>query len=259
MKKLINIKNAKEEFLKYTKLFDLSNSNINRKQGHSLRVMEISKKIAESLNITKEEVKLATLIGLLHDIARFKQYEEYKTFHDYESFDHGDKGVEILKENNFIRKFIKENKYDEIIYKAIKNHNKFKIEDGLNEKELMFSKIIRDADKIDIIYEATCIFYVGEEKEIEDSYVSDKVFEQITKEELVKRNKELKIDGVNKIISVIAFVYDIYYSESFSILYKNNYINKIIDRFEYKNYETKIKMNELKNKVNTYINNKKGC
>ena len=29
--------------------------------------------------------------------------------------------------------------------------------------------------------------------------------------------------------------------------------------FEYKNYETKIKMNELKNKVNTYINNKKGC
>ena len=123
----------------------------------------------------------------------------------------------------------------------------------------MFSKIIRDADKIDIIYEATCIFYVGEEKEIEDSYVSDKVFEQITKEELVKRNKELKIDGVNKIISVIAFVYDIYYSESFSILYKNNYINKIIDRFEYKNYETKIKMNELKNKVNTYINNKKGC
>ena len=48
MKKLINIKNAKEEFLKYTKLFDLSNSNINRKQGHSLRVMEISKKIAES-------------------------------------------------------------------------------------------------------------------------------------------------------------------------------------------------------------------
>ena len=58
---MINIKNAKEEFLKYTKLFDLSNSNINRKQGHSLRVMEISKKIAESLNITKEEVELATL------------------------------------------------------------------------------------------------------------------------------------------------------------------------------------------------------
>ena len=123
----------------------------------------------------------------------------------------------------------------------------------------MFSKIIRDADKIDIIYEATCIFYVGEEQEIENSYVSDKVFEQINKKELVKRNKELKIEGVNKIISVIAFIYDIYYSESFSILYKNNYINKIIDRFEYKNYETKIKMNELKNIVNTYITDKKGC
>lgn len=256
---MIDLTNAKEEFIKYTKKFNLKDKNIEGKQQHSIRVMKISTEIAKGLKLSKEEIKLATLIGLLHDIARFKQYEEYQTFRDYESFGHGDKGVEILKKNNFLRKFIKESKYDEIIYKAIKNHNKFKIEDGLSERELMFSKIIRDADKIDIIYEATCIFYVGEEQEIENSYVSDKVFEQINKKELVKRNKELKIEGVNKIISVIAFIYDIYYSESFSILYKNNYINKIIDRFEYKNYETKIKMNELKNIVNTYINDKKGC
>ena len=256
---MIDINNAQKRFLSYVQNYDLNDENIKRKEQHSLRVMKISKEISENIKLSEENVKLATLIGLLHDISRFKQYEEYQTFRDYESFDHGDKGVEILKKNNFLRKFIKESKYDEIIYKAIKNHNKFKIEDGLSERELMFSKIIRDADKIDIIYEATCIFYVGEEQEIENSYVSDKVFEQINKKELVKRNKELKIEGVNKIISVIAFIYDIYYSESFSILYKNNYINKIINRFEYKNYETKIKMNELKNKVNTYINDKKGC
>ena len=59
----------------------------------------------------------------------------------------------------------------------------------------MFSKIIRDADKeIDIIYEATLhILCPGEEKEIEDSYVSDKVLEQITKEELVKETKNQKL------------------------------------------------------------------
>lgn len=256
---MIDITKAKKEFIKYTEKFNLNNTNINRKQGHSLRVTEISKRIAESLDLKQEEIELATLIGLLHDIARFKQYEEYQTFSDYKSFDHGDKGVEILKKNNFIRRFIEEDKYDKIIYKAIKNHNKFKIEDGLKEKELMFSKIIRDADKIDIIYEATCMFYIGEEEKIENSYISDKIFEQINKKELVKRSKDLKIEGVNKLLSVIAFVYDINYEKSFSIIDENNYIDKIIDRFEYKNNETKLKMDEIKNIVNTYIKNKKGC
>lgn len=36
---------------------------------------------------------------------------------------------------------------------AIKNHNKYKIEDGLTSKEEFFAKLIRDADKIDILYE----------------------------------------------------------------------------------------------------------
>ena len=44
-------------------------------------------------------IELASLIGLLHDIARFEQYTKYKTFNDLESFDHGDYGVEILKKD----------------------------------------------------------------------------------------------------------------------------------------------------------------
>ena len=70
-------------------------------------------------------------MGLLHDIARFEQYTRFQTFSDLKSIDHGDYGVEILKQNNYIRKFIDTDEYDNIIFKAIKNHNIFKIEDGL--------------------------------------------------------------------------------------------------------------------------------
>ena len=89
------------------------------KQEHSIRVMEISKQIAQGLNLNEEQVKVATLIGLLHDVARFEQFTKYRTFNDNESIDHGDYGVAILEKD--IRKYIKTDKYDPIIKKAVKN------------------------------------------------------------------------------------------------------------------------------------------
>lgn len=155
----MNIEKAKEEFLKYTNKFDINEEAIKRKIEHSLRVMEISKKLAKQIGLSEEDVNLATLIGLLHDIARFEQYTLFKTYNDLNSIDHGDFGVAILKEKNYIRKYIKEDQYDDIIFKAVKNHNKYKIEKELTEKELLFIKIIRDADKLDIYYESTGIFW----------------------------------------------------------------------------------------------------
>ena len=146
----INLKNAKQEFIRYTEKYDLNNEHIKGKQEHSIRVMNISRQIAESLKLTPEEIEVATLIGLLHDIARFEQYKKYGTFKDLESIDHGDFGAEILEKD--IRKYIENNKYDEIIIKAVKNHNKFKIEEGLTYEEELFAKIIRDADKLDLFY-----------------------------------------------------------------------------------------------------------
>ena len=93
---MIDLENAKKEFLDYTSQFDKKNKNIERKIGHSLRVMEISTRISKTLNLDQEEEQIASLIGLLHDIGRFKQYSQYQTFQDSKSIDHGKLGVEIL-------------------------------------------------------------------------------------------------------------------------------------------------------------------
>ena len=153
----IDLEKAKKEFLKFTENYDLRNKDILRKQKHSLRVMEISKQISNELKLNEEEIQISALIGLLHDIARFEQRKLYETFHDTKSFDHGDYGEKILEKD--IRKYIETNQYDKIIKTAVRNHNKFKIEDGLSEKENLFSKIIRDADKLDIFYEAVEMFW----------------------------------------------------------------------------------------------------
>jgi HD superfamily phosphodiesterase len=242
---------AKEEFLNYTEKYDLKDENIKRKQVHSLRVMENSKIIAEKLELSQEEVKLAALIGLLHDIARFEQYTRFQTYRDVDSFDHGDYALKILEID--LRKYIKDNRFDKIIKIAIKNHNKFQIEKGLTTQEELFAKIIRDADKIDILYEAVDIFWKGQKKEIEDSTISKEVFESIKNKELIKRSKDKKFNKLESIMTYIAFVFDINFSVSFEILYKENYINRILNGFDYKDRYVQKTVDEVREIANNYI------
>ena len=96
---------AIDSLLKYSRAYTCLGENIERKIKHTFRVMDLCEEIAESLNLTKEDITLAKLCGLLHDIGRFEQWNRYKTFVDSKSVDHGDFGSKHLKEKNFIRRF----------------------------------------------------------------------------------------------------------------------------------------------------------
>ena len=248
----MNLEKAKLEFIKYTQNYDLENENIQRKQLHSLRVMEISKEIAKGLQLDQEEIELATLIGLLHDIARFEQYTQFKTYKDLESFDHGDFGAQILEKD--IRKYVENKQFDEIIIKAVKNHNKFKIEEGLTKTEELYAKIIRDADKIDILYETVEIFWKGKESEVENSIISEDVIQQIEDKSQIKQ--KLEESPVDKIMKFIAFIFDMNFKISFKILKDEDYINKILNRYNFKDEYTKQKVEEIRIIANKYINEK---
>lgn len=254
---MIDINKARIEFLRYTEKFDLENENIKRKQLHSLRVMDISGKIVESINLSNEEKDLAILIGLLHDIGRFEQFTQYGTFRDRESIDHGDFGVEILQKDNYIKKYIDNEEDINIIYKAIKNHNKYQIEKGLNKKQELFCNIIRDADKIDILYEATEIFYTPAQiKEINNSILTEEISSKIYSKKIINRNEFRKKGKLIDVFVILAFLFDINYKKSFEIIYEENYINKIFQRFNFKDEETRIKTKEVQEFLNKYIKEK---
>lgn len=103
------------------------------------------------MNIDDENTDLAMVIALLHDIGRFTQAKEMKTFReDITNYDHATLGVKLLFEQNEIRNFIEDSKYDSIIKIAIENHSKYILKtEGLTDIEVLHSKIISDADKID--------------------------------------------------------------------------------------------------------------
>ena len=251
----MNIENAKNEFTKFAKQYDLTFPKMKRKFKHSFRVMENAKNIAKNLNLNNEEIEIATLIGLLHDIGHFEEIRVKDILKENTKLDHGDLGVEILQENNYLRKYIKDDKYDNIILKAIKNHNKFKIEEGLSREELAFAKIIRDADKLDIFYEGAEMFWNDEKQieEINDSKITDKIVEMFSKNEYCDRKYiQTKVDSI---IVFISAIFDINFNYDFLVLRREDYINRILDKFDFKDETTVSQMNQIRKITNEYVEN----
>ena len=246
---MMDLEQAKQEFIKYTEKITTRTPRLERKIGHSIRVMEDSIEIAESLNLDKEEIEIAALIGLLHDIGKLKQIDDEK----YKSIEHGKLAVEILKKDNYIRKYIEDNRYDNIIYKAIENHGIFEIEEGLSENELLFAKIIRDADKLDIFYEGAEMFWNSEEEreKIGQSEISQSLLEKFKLYKKIEReNRETPLDGIVEFISMI---YNIYFKYDFVVLKQEDYVNKILNKFKFINEETKEQIKEIREIANKYI------
>lgn len=218
-----------KEFKNYVDKFDKNDYAIKMKYNHSIRVMNISNYIAKKLKLSKEDINLATIIGLLHDYGRFEQWTKYKTFSDLVSIDHGDLGVKILFEDRDIEKFTDLKDNELIISDAIKYHNKYSYPDNLVERNKMFCNIIRDADKLDIFN----IFGSGIKKlEVEDVKISEKVKQLFFKNKLISW-KDVKNKN-DEIILKLAMVYDLNYQITFKYLDKKKYIWKIYNSLENK-------------------------
>lgn len=211
--------------------YDMNEDMIGYKYNHSYRTVHQAEEIARSLNLDEEDKELASIIALLHDVARFRQWTEFKTFEDHKSFDHGDEGVKILFEEGEIDKYKIDEKYYDVIKTAIKFHNKKLLdESGLSDKEILHSKIIRDADKIDIIYSFSTQRLL--EIQSDDSVISEKVKECFNKHELI--NKEDINNKNDRIIMELGLVYDLNFNYSIKRIYEEDYLGKLVDSFNNK-------------------------
>jgi putative nucleotidyltransferase with HDIG domain len=120
------------------------------KLEHSLRVAGEARAIASGEGWSGDDVRLAEAIGLLHDTARFPQFEIYRTFNDTESIDHGDLGARTLKEEGFLDGLSDEART--LILHSVQHHNKKELPRLLSAHEEKHLRLIRDADRLDIFF-----------------------------------------------------------------------------------------------------------
>lgn len=196
-----------EEFKKYVSNYDLNNPKIRLRYNHCLRVMKLNRKYAIALGFSKEDIELASLIGLLHDIGRFEQVRIYGSFNDLETIDHADYSVEQLFDRGLIKTFWADNSDYEIIKFAIKNHNKYNIPKCNNERMLMHAKLIRDTDKMDIFH------FLGVLDEMHERASSDIISSEVKKQIFNHQlgSRKYSRNNNDNIAINYSFVFDINY------------------------------------------------
>lgn len=205
-----------EEFDNYTAFFDMNNPLIRSRYHHSYRVMDYAVKLSNLLGLDDNDTYIASIIGLLHDVGRFEQIKQYNTIDDSKSIDHAKYSVEYLFDNKNISKYVVDESIYSIIKKAINYHNKFSLPHrGLTKKERLHAKIIRDVDKIDILY------LIGVLKENELRYdsklpISKSVIDAFYSGRLLSHS-DIKNDN-ERILYHLAYVFDLNFRESAKII-----------------------------------------
>lgn len=127
---------------------DENNRNIRLKEEHTQEVCTFMGLLADSLALSSADRNLAQAVALFHDVGRFEQYRRYRTFKDSASINHAALGARVLAGEKVLAALDAGER--RLIAGSVALHNVFRIPDGLGDRRLLFLRLIRDADKLDI-------------------------------------------------------------------------------------------------------------
>jgi putative nucleotidyltransferase with HDIG domain len=213
---------------------DFVNANIRLKEEHSRRVCEEMVGLAEELGLTDNQKRIAEAIALLHDIGRFRQFVRYRTYNDPRSVNHCLLGLEVLRETGVLEEVESEER--ELIEKAIEYHGLMELPDDLEEECLLFSRMIRDADKVDIYYVVTEYYkqYRDEPKEFklelelpDEPWYSADVVEGVLEGRRIDYGRLRTLNDIK--LCQLAWVYDVNFSAALRRVKGRRLLEKIFD------------------------------
>ena len=226
---------AKEWFMNYVHSFNCDDpeiqQNIDLKKDHTIRVCEEILYLGTSLGLKNDELNLAAIIALMHDIGRFEQYARYKTFVDKNSENHAELGIVTLEKSGLFELF--GNPVKDIIMRAIRYHNLASLPPEESEIHLFFSRLIRDADKLDI-WKVVIDYYnrndpkrnAAIELDLPDTPdFSDEVYHDLTNKRIVSINHIKNLNDFK--LLQIGWIFDINFQPTFKRIRERRYLESI--------------------------------
>ena len=208
--------------------------NIYLKEQHSFNVCRNIVGIVRGLSLNDNRMALAETIALFHDTGRFPQYAKYKTFRDGISVNHGLLGAQTLQKEEVLKNLPE--KEQELIIRAVKFHNAFSIPRKQKHDSLLFLKLIRDADKLDI-WRVFIEYYESPEVEKASAVnlelpdmpgYSEDVLSCLYKKQIVPLSK-IKTLNDFKLLQ-LSWIYDLNFKPSLNLLSERDYIDRITSK-----------------------------
>ncbi|HOO45278.1 MAG TPA: HD domain-containing protein [Deltaproteobacteria bacterium] len=225
----------REWFDGYIATFDTNDRdlsiNIALKKEHTLRVCNEIDSLGKELGLTRSDLIMADVLALFHDIGRFEQYRRFRTFVDAVSVNHAEFGVEILKENAVLD--ILDEKTADFIERIISYHNRAVLPEEETPEVLFFSRLLRDADKLDIYFVLTSYYSrAGCEKNraielgLPDTQdISRDVIETLMAHRVISHSQVRSLNDF-KILQA-AWVFDINFRPTYRRLHQKGYLDVI--------------------------------
>ena len=207
-------------------------ANIRLKIKHTDNVRRNILNICNSISLSREKKFVAEVIALFHDIGRFEQLREFRTFNDARSVNHAELGIEILQREKVLINLNQSER--EIIINAIRHHNLREIPQNSEVAVVLFSKLIRDADKLDILDILTQYYHSaanGTNPALDLDLSEKKGFSAAVLDDIMN-NQCVDVSHASTTIDFklmqMSWVFDIYFPFTYKIIIQNKYIEKLI-------------------------------
>ncbi len=231
---LENIRKWFEDFINhyFERAYDKEiRESLELKADHILMVEENIMRLADALSLEEEKRNMARAIALFHDIGRFPQYLQYRTFRDAESVNHGLLSSEIVEDSGVLDGLLPVER--QIIIESIRFHNSLSEPDHLLEP--LFLRLIRDADKLDIWRVFSECFSMPSEQRPrgavlglpDNEGVSQEILQAI-KEKRMGLLKDVRNQNDFRLLQ-LSWVFDLNFREFFRILKEKDYLSVIGD------------------------------
>lgn len=210
---------------------DALTENTLLKENHTIRVCNEILTLGNALELRTDELYLAEITALLHDIGRFEQYARYKTFVDAKSLNHAALGTEIVERNKVLSAI--DASTQRLILRIIRYHNLAYLPEDETAECLFFARLLRDADKLDIWRVVTRYYQRGNrlrnealELDLPDTEeISESVYTDLMNDRIVNIRH---INSLNDFKLLQAgWVFDLNFKQTFYAVKTRRYLDKI--------------------------------
>jgi len=205
--------------------------NYDLKITHTHQVCALMRRLAAAEGLSAADQRLAEAVALCHDVGRFPQYRQYRTFNDPLSVNHAALAIQTLKAEGAL--LCLPPKQQELLLQGVALHNVFILPARLRSEVLRLALLIRDADKLDIwrvliehytVPVAQRASAVTWELPVTGS-CSSRALSEIVAQRMVDRALLETADDFK--LLQLSWVFDLNFRESFAILLERDYIETL--------------------------------